>query len=222
MNYTVYKHTAPDGRIYVGITSQKPTSRWQGGNGYKGNSYFTRAINKYGWENFSHEILFENLSRDEAVKIEIELIAKYKSNQRKFGFNISSGGESKSGTTISQRQKDIISAASKGRIVSETTRKKLSIASKRTWSNPEHVEHMREINSGKNNKMFGKKLSDEEKIKRKAKAVLQYSMDGTMIGSFISIHDANEKTGVNRNDLSKCCKGIFRQAGGYIWRYADK
>ena len=168
MNYTVYKHTAPDGRIYVGITSQKPTSRWQGGNGYKGNSYFTRAINKYGWENFSHEILFENLSRDEAVKIEIELIAKYKSNQRKFGFNISSGGESKSGTTISQRQKDIISAASKGRIVSETTRKKLSIASKRTWSNPEHVEHMREINSGKNNKMFGKKLSDEEKIKRKA------------------------------------------------------
>lgn len=219
MNYTVYKHTAPDGRIYVGITSQKPAVRWQCGNGYKGNSYFTRAIQKYGWDNFSHEILFENISRDEAVKHEIELIARYKSNQRKFGFNISSGGESKSGTKISQRQKDLISAASKGRIVSEETRKKLSAASKRTWSNPEYVEHMREINSGEKNKMFGKKLSAEEKIKRKAKSVLQYSISGELIGSFISIHEANEKTGVNRNDLSKCCKGIFKQAGGYIWRY---
>lgn len=222
MNYTVYKHTSPDGRVYVGITSQKPTSRWQSGNGYKGNSYFTRAINKYGWENFSHEILFENLSRDEAVKIEIELIAKYKSNQRKYGFNISSGGESKSGTTISQKQKDIISAASKGRIVSETTRKKLSIASKRRWSDQEYVEHMREINSGTNNKMFGRKLSDEEKIKRNAIGVSQYSMGGQLLNKFISIRDASEKTGVHRSDLSNCCKGIFKQAGGFVWKYTEK
>lgn len=222
MNYTVYKHTSPDGRVYVGITSQKPTSRWQSGNGYKGNSYFTRAINKYGWENFSHEILFENLSRDEAVKIEIELIAKYKSNQRKYGFNISSGGESKSGTTISQKQKDIISAASKGRIISETTRKKLSIASKRRWSDPEFVEHMRIINTGKNNKMYGVKMSDEEKKKRNAKSVLQHSINGELIRSFVSIREANEITGVHRADISNCCKGIYKQAGGFIWRYAEQ
>lgn len=222
MNYTVYKHTSPDGRVYVGITSQKPTSRWQSGNGYKGNSYFTRAINKYGWENFSHEILFENLSRDEAVKIEIELIAKYKSNQRKYGFNISSGGESKSGTTISQKQKDIISAANKGKIVSEETRKRLSAASKRRWQDSNFVEHMRIINTGKNNKMYGVKLSDEDKKKRNAKSVLQYSINGEFIRSFISIRQANEMTGVHRSDLSNCCKGIFKQAGGFIWRYAEQ
>ena len=80
MEYCVYTHTAPDGRVYVGITSQKPEARWQGGNGYKNNSYFTRAIKKYGWENFKHEILFEGLTVDEAKTKEIELIAEYKSN----------------------------------------------------------------------------------------------------------------------------------------------
>lgn len=147
------------------------------------------------------------------------MIAEYKSNQREFGFNISSGGESKSGTKISEWQKKRISEANKGKIVSEETREKLSIASKRTWSNPEFVQHMREINTGKNNHMYGVKMSDEDKIKRKAKTVVQYTKDGEFVSVYISIRDANSKTGVHRGDISKCCKGIFKQAGGYVWRY---
>lgn len=43
-NYIVYRHTAPDAKVYIGITKQKPEMRWANGKGYKSNPYFTNAI----------------------------------------------------------------------------------------------------------------------------------------------------------------------------------
>ena len=61
-NYTVYCHTNKiNGKRYVGITKQKPETRWNNGKGYS-TQYFKRAIDKYGWEEFTHEILFTNLN----------------------------------------------------------------------------------------------------------------------------------------------------------------
>ena len=59
--YTVYKHTnKANGKVYIGITRQDPEKRWgEGGCNYAGNKHFSRAINKYGWNNFSHKILEE-------------------------------------------------------------------------------------------------------------------------------------------------------------------
>ena len=79
-NYTVYMHVCPNGKRYIGITRLIPKKRWQNGNGYRKNKYFWRAIQKYGWDNFEHIILFENLTHDDANKREIEYIAKYRSN----------------------------------------------------------------------------------------------------------------------------------------------
>lgn len=217
--YCVYKHTSPDNRVYIGITSQKPSQRWQGGTGYKGNSYFTRAINKYGWENFSHEIIASSLSEDEAKKLEIEYISKLKSNQRKFGFNISSGGESKSGTKISEWQKQRISEASKGRVVSEETRQKLSIATKKSWKNSERIKLMRKINTGKLNPQYGKIKTDEEKILCGAKSVIQFNMNQEVLSVYISLHSASEKTGIARCGIANCCNGKAKQAGGFLWEW---
>lgn len=86
-------HTSPSGKRYVGITKQKPEQRWGKGKNYKNNSYFTGAIEKYGWDNFKHEILFEVDSLEEAKVLEIETIAKYHSDEREFGYNLSKGGE---------------------------------------------------------------------------------------------------------------------------------
>ena len=33
--YTVYKHTSPSGKVYIGITCRKPKYRWNNGKGYK-------------------------------------------------------------------------------------------------------------------------------------------------------------------------------------------
>ena len=46
MEYCVYMHTCPKGRVYIGITRNNPLKRWQNGTGYRTNEYFTRAIKK--------------------------------------------------------------------------------------------------------------------------------------------------------------------------------
>lgn len=91
--WSVYKHTSPVNKVYIGITSQKPEDRWLNGNNYKGNKHFNSAIKKYGWNNFKHEILFENLTEQEAKDKEIELITLYDSTDPDKGYNLSSGGE---------------------------------------------------------------------------------------------------------------------------------
>lgn len=94
MNYKVYKHTNTiNGKIYIGITRQEPSRRWQNGFGYIDNNYFYSSIVKYGWDKFRHEIVFDNLTKKEAQEKEIELIAYYKSNNREYGYNMSKGGE---------------------------------------------------------------------------------------------------------------------------------
>lgn len=91
--WCVYIHTAPSGKKYVGITSQTPNARWRNGKGYKNSVAFNNAIKKYGWENISHEIIAERLSEDAAKKLEVQTIEKYNSNNKAFGYNISSGGD---------------------------------------------------------------------------------------------------------------------------------
>lgn len=87
--YVVYMHKTPSNKVYIGITSQKPEKRWQS---LKYNSYFIKAIKKYGWDNIEHIILAENLSKEDACKMEQDLIAQYKSNDRDYGYNITCGG----------------------------------------------------------------------------------------------------------------------------------
>lgn len=91
--FKVYKHTNKvNGKVYIGITSQKLNDRFKNGNGYFG-TYFANAIKKYGWNNFTHEILIEGLTKDEAFEKERYFIEAYQSNNRNNGYNITSGGD---------------------------------------------------------------------------------------------------------------------------------
>lgn len=92
--YTVYKHTAPNGKVYIGITKQDPKKRWQNGYGYKENKHFYRAILKYGWENIKHEIICQGpLSSAQAGAVEKSFIHLYDSTNPDKGYNHSIGGE---------------------------------------------------------------------------------------------------------------------------------
>ena len=98
--YCVYKHTSPSNKVYIGIT-YNPKRRWYDGNGYlhkrKDGKYnqplFARAILKYGWENFTHEILTDNLSKEQACELEKKYIKEYDSTNSQKGYNISFGGD---------------------------------------------------------------------------------------------------------------------------------
>lgn len=130
--YWVYVHTCPNGKKYVGCTTKvKPEYRWVEGRGYR-RQPFEEAIRKYGWDNITHEV-FEVDSKEEMYRKEIELISFYHSNDPKFGYNNSIGGE-KGGL---------------GCIRSEETRKKLSKAQKKRCNDPEYRKKLSEIRKGK-------------------------------------------------------------------------
>lgn len=92
-SWVVYKHTSPSNKVYIGITCKAPTDRWASGFGYEHQVYFFRAIVKYGWINFKHEILFEGLTKEEAEVKEVELISQYNSADLNYGYNIDLGGD---------------------------------------------------------------------------------------------------------------------------------
>lgn len=77
-NYVVYMHTSPSGKRYVGLTKQSVEERWKNGWGYYTQLIFYRAILKYSFENFKHEIIASELSKEEAIDLEKELIKNIK------------------------------------------------------------------------------------------------------------------------------------------------
>ena len=96
MSWTVYRHITPSGKSYIGITSQKPERRWKNGKGYSKNTPFGKAIETYKWENIKHEILNTNLTEDEAKRLEMVYIEKYRTFvgfSDRNGYNCTLGGE---------------------------------------------------------------------------------------------------------------------------------
>lgn len=92
--YCVYVHTnLINGKMYVGL-SKNADERWRGnGKNYWESPKFWNAIKKYGWENFDHEIIASNLTREEACNMERLLIKKLKTQDDRFGYNINEGGD---------------------------------------------------------------------------------------------------------------------------------
>lgn len=54
-------------------------------------------------------------------------------------------------------------------------------------------------------------------IKTQKKAILQYNLNGNFLKEYGSMTDASEQTGILNSDLSYCCSGKSKSAGGYQW-----
>lgn len=90
-NYSVYMHTSPSGKRYVGVTKNRVKQRWDNGRGYK-NQVFGNAVNKYKWQNIRHEILLTGLSKEQAEHWERFFVALFRTESPKYGYNCDSGG----------------------------------------------------------------------------------------------------------------------------------
>lgn len=186
--WCVYIHTNKiNGKKYVGQTSQNPPEKRWGNNGsnYDSTPYFFSAINKYGWDNFEHEIIQTNLTLTEALSLESELIASLDTTNKDKGYNIIQYGIGTIGYKHTEEAKQKMSNAKKGRPpankgkkATDESRKKMSQAhvgkklteeqkkkigenSKTWWAKDENREKM----SGKNNSRYGVKMSSETKQK---------------------------------------------------------
>lgn len=85
--YTVYMHMFPNGKSYVGMTSQPLSLRWRNGSGYKFGSV-RDAIQEFGWENVKHYILFRGLDRDTALFVESYYIKTRHTYLPDYGYNV--------------------------------------------------------------------------------------------------------------------------------------
>ncbi len=90
--YYVYRHISPSGKSYIGITKQDPERRFRKGAGYKTQKAFYRAIEKYGWESFHHDILEEGLTEKEAYEKEAYYISEVYKSYAPHGYNSREGG----------------------------------------------------------------------------------------------------------------------------------
>lgn len=173
--YTVYIHTSPSNKAYVGITSMIPEKRWKSGLGYlskgKNKEYLqpamANAVLKYSnWNEWEHFIFAEGLPKEKAEHIEQLLIALFKTQDCKYGYNIQNGG---SVDCVSEETKKKMSNSHKGKKQSEESIRKSAEARTGRIVSEETREKMRQSMLGKfdgeNNPMFGKHHSEEAKKK---------------------------------------------------------
>jgi group I intron endonuclease len=88
----IYKHTTPSGKVYIGQTWQTLKERVSGGRGYIGCVHFWNAIQKYGWENITSEIIYYAYSQEDADEWEDYFIDFYDARNPEKGYNIKTGG----------------------------------------------------------------------------------------------------------------------------------
>lgn len=245
--YSVYKHTTPNQKVYIGITCQNPESRWGvNGRNYSGNQIFARAIAKYGWCNIQHEVLCSGLTVDEANAMEIALIAEYKSNSRQRGYNLTAGGGGMLGFKLSEETKKRLSDINKGKRHTEESRRKMSESRKGEnayWYGKKMSDEMRRklsetkkgTNSGADSYWYGKKMPDEARRKMsenhydtngannpRARKVEQCDKDGNVINVFFTITEAANHRGCCFSTMRRYLIGRYNDSSGFIWRYADE
>lgn len=163
--WKVYIHTnSINGWKYVGITHyEDPNERWKNGLNYKHNPHFDHAVRKYGWENFDHEIIADELSKEAANALERFYIEKYQ--EEGICYNITEGGDGWDGHSHSEETKAKISQSLKAKQLVPWNKGKTGVYTDETR------QRISESQKGKPGPNKGKKLgpmSAEQKAKLSA------------------------------------------------------
>ena len=177
------------------------------------NKHLQRAYNIYGLESFVFtilEICNESITDVELRKLEQKYIDGHDKDKL---YNQCPVAGSTKGKKHSEETKDKISNALKGhkllcsRVISDETRKKLSIA---------HKGIPRPNRVGIPFKNKGKPNLNARKI------ILQINKDtNILIKEWQGLQEAAKQTGTQCSDICKVCNGKGKTANGYIWKYKN-
>jgi len=233
--FCVYMHTTPSGKKYIGISSNV-YKRWS--DRYRGQA-FSKAIKKHGWDNIKHEILFKNLTLQEACDKEIELIKQYKTTDKKYGYNVSSGGKINfyPHSKASEETKKKMSEAQKKRYrehpLTQEQREKMAencreIARKRVYT-PEMRKRMSDARKGKPHyyargkiiEDWHKKLiSEANSGSKNAKARKVICLDTCKV--YDTILEASKDTGCSSEGIGNVCGNRKIKTHNLHWAYYDE
>lgn len=138
----VYKITnLVNGKAYFGITGKTVAGRWSqhqfaARTGARTGA-MQGAILKYGADAFEIEEVYRAVDSREAIAVERGLIAAYGSMWPS-GYNMSTGGELRTGHKVSPATKDKMRAAAIGREIGPAQRSAASNRMKQLWTDPEY------------------------------------------------------------------------------------
>ena len=210
----IYKYTSPSGKIYVGQTINEASRKNKHkSETSKSDTYFGKAIRKYGWENLKYETIIKfkpTLDKQKLKKVlnalEKRYIILYQSNNRNFGYNLNEGGDGNLG--YEHTEETII---------------KISNASKERMENIEYKENAVSTlkNTFKGHSDESKKSLSEKCLTKKR--ISKYDGHMILIAIYDSISeaakhidgDATHKTKSNR--ISECINGKWKSAYNFIW-----
>lgn len=185
---------------------------------YKSSPHFYVAIQKYGWDNFEHNILYTNCTKEEACLMEQILIKQYNSINREFGYNSTSGGES---FVMNNETKQKISQAlmgnknGLGHPCSEEKARKISEAQKGRTFTEEHKQKLSEAAKQRHvpcSEEKKKTLSKNYPHKRK---VYCEELDTV----YDSVQECGRQLDIPATNISKLCNGRGKTLKGYHLRY---
>ena len=223
-NYKLYVHISPNGKRYYGITKQEPYQRWKNGLGYKSykkDSHFYNAIKKYGWDNFKHEVLFNNLTEEEAKLLEQFYIALYDTTNRDKGYNLTLGGESSNGLKHTKETKERLSKINKTYKHTKEAKIKIGKANKGKHLSEETKRKISEANKGhKHSEEAKKKMSKNQPNSRPVICITTGKI-------FFTVAEAGEYYNIDKTHISSCCKGKRKSCGKLpdgtklVWRYLN-
>ena len=200
--YIVYLHRNKiNGKCYVGQTCQKPQARWgKQGSGYKAQQYFYRAIKKYGWNNFDHIILEENIPKEKINEREVFWAGYYHALAPE-GYTLKVGSQNHAQN--SKQLKAIRSKASKENWEKLEYRELISKRRKEEWQDKEIREKcLKNLDrTGKGGKARSQKVQ---------------CIETGMI--YQSMRDAERLTGISHVNISQVCNGKRETAHGFHWK----
>ena len=228
-----------NGKSYVGQTSSKYVSiRWGNHRAEarrRKNHPLYNSINKYGIDNFSFEVLLEDVSDDELDYYERLWISKLNTLIPN-GYNIANGGTHLKGEDNPMHGK---TPWNKGIPLSEEAKINLSdkFTEERKSKQSDAIksgEHPFSKTNGKNTLFKGKKhkkesISSNALSQKNRKSVVMINKDtNEEIMCFVSLGQASkyikENTKYIKADyatINKVCKGINKSAYGYCWKFAE-
>lgn len=214
-NWKVYIHKFPNKKVYIGITDRPVKTRWGvNGCGYNQQPVMWNAIQKYGWDNIEHIILFDNLSQEEASKKEKELIKEYNSQiHNGHGYNIQDGGF---GGSIYNRD-EVLELWDKGynakkiaEIMECNIKTICNILTELNIDETARKKRQQQASGLATKQSCGKKVN-------------QFTLDKKFIQTYDSLGDAARAIGVATcYYIALACKGEMSKANGYLWQYYDE
>lgn len=239
--YTVYKHTSPDGRVYIGCTGDDPEIRWS--KGYPHNVEFSNDIDKIGWDNFKHEVISSDMAEKDAYILEKELIHKHDATNPKRGYNKSVGGKINSGMVRSEEYKLKMSESLRGekhpmygKHHTEETKRKMS-ESTSGEKHPMYGKHLKEETKKKLSESHKRENLSEETLNKMRLARMGKSLSESTKRKLIesnrkkvmcvetgkiydSVTPAASDVGCYGTNISAVLNGRINRAAGYHWVYA--